>query len=192
MWNVIAAHDPWQAPGYYMLLSMWGEVAGWSEFAIRSLSLFAGLIGIAFTWRLARDLLSPQGALAAAVALGASAYYLYFFHEARAYTFYVLLAPMTVWAYRRFARTGRWPFALLLGVAMTGAVYVHYFAALTAVLLGVFHLSLGLRWLGNSRRWWLLMGIFALCALLFLPWLGVMLVESPKLKLNLWCAGRTR
>ncbi|HYO89850.1 MAG TPA: glycosyltransferase family 39 protein, partial [Candidatus Limnocylindrales bacterium] len=175
VWNVIATQDPWQAPGYYMLLSTWGEVAGWSEFAVRSLSLFAGLIGIAFTWRLARDLMSPQGALAAAVALGASAYYLYFFHEARAYTFCVLLTPMMVWSYRRFALSGRWPFAFLLGVAMTGALYIHYFAALTAVLLGVFHLSLGLRWLGNSRRWWLLTGIFALCALLFLPWLDVML-----------------
>ncbi len=175
VWSRIAAQDPWQAPGYYMLLNLWGATAGWSEFTVRFLSLLAGLLGIAFTYRLARDLTSRPGALAAAVALGASAYYLYFFHEARAYTFYVLLTPMMVWAYRRFALSGRWWFAMLLIVALTGALYIHYFAALTALLLGVFHLTLGLRWLRNSRRWWLLTGIFALCVLLFLPWLSVML-----------------
>ena len=107
VWSQISAHDPWQAPGYFMAVQVWGGLAGWSELAIRFLSLLAGLLGIAFTYRLAREFTNRQGALAAAVLLGASAYFLYFFHEARAYTLYVLLTPMMVWAYRRFAISAR-------------------------------------------------------------------------------------
>lgn len=174
VWSQISAHDPWQAPGYFMAVQVWGGLAGWSELAIRFLSLLAGLLGIAFTYRLAREFTNRQGALAAAVLLGASAYFLYFFHEARAYTLYVLLTPMMVWAYRRFAISAGGGYAFLLACAMVGALYVHYFAALTVVLLGLFHFSAGLRWFGLTRRWWLLTAVFGVCFLLFIPWLSVL------------------
>ena len=47
VWEFIAEKDPVVAQGWSKLLFIWGRIAGWSEPAIRSLSLFAGLLTLA-------------------------------------------------------------------------------------------------------------------------------------------------
>jgi uncharacterized membrane protein len=143
VWNRIAERDPWQSPGYYLLLNLWGKVVGWTEFATRSLSLFGGLLAVAWTYRLGRDLISPFGGVAAAIALGLSAYFIYFLHEMRSYTLYVLFTPPMVWAYWKLLHRERKQAYALLFLSITGALYTHYFAALTALFLGVFHVTGG-------------------------------------------------
>lgn len=172
VWERISTQDPWQSPGYYLLLNQWGAWVGWTEFATRALSLFAGLLAIAWTYRLGRDLISPLGGLAAAVALGTSAYLLYFFHELRPYTLYVLFTSLMVWAYWRLVtrRPRRALYIwLLLGVA--GALYTHYFAGLTAVALAVFHLLTWPRFRDRRWLWWRVTAVFIISGLLFVPWL---------------------
>ncbi len=53
IWEQVAFNDPHQAFGYPYLLAAWGSVAGWSEYAGRLLSLFAALLAVALTYRLA-------------------------------------------------------------------------------------------------------------------------------------------
>ncbi|MBZ0286104.1 MAG: hypothetical protein K8I30_00710, partial [Anaerolineae bacterium] len=51
VWGRIAASDPWQTPGYYLLLNLWGGRVGWSAFAGRALSLLAGMLAVAWVYR---------------------------------------------------------------------------------------------------------------------------------------------
>ncbi len=69
-------------PGYYMLLNLWGRIAGWTEYAARVLSLLAGLLAVTWTYRLGYDLAADQDrqtrmivGIGAAVTLGASAFF---------------------------------------------------------------------------------------------------------------------
>ena len=72
--NGLAERNPWQAPGFFLLLNRWGEVVGWSVLAARSLALFIGMLAVACAYRLGRDLFSPRVGLGTAVALGTSAF----------------------------------------------------------------------------------------------------------------------
>src|SRR3989304_4703646 len=79
----------------------WEALVGGTPFGARSFSLMIGALAVAFTYRMGRDLHSPRAGLYAAVAVGGSAFYIDYLHEARAYTLLVLLAAFTVWAYWR-------------------------------------------------------------------------------------------
>ena len=46
-------------PGYYWLLALWRGFVGDSEFALRSLSAFASVLTVAFTYALGKRLFNP-------------------------------------------------------------------------------------------------------------------------------------
>jgi hypothetical protein len=188
IWTRVATQDPWQAPGYFLLLSGWGALAGWSPFALRGLSLLAGLLAVAWAYRLGRDLVSPLGGQAAAVTMGLSAYFLYYFHEMRTYTLIVMLIATTGWAYWRVAHGGgRWSKIALFGGALC-LLYTHYFAALTMGILGLYHLL----FVRKERQWWNAALLIGAAGLLFIPWAGVLIngansaVEDTLRQSNAW------
>jgi uncharacterized membrane protein len=170
VWNRIAAIDPWQTPGYFMLLNIWGALTGWSEFTTRLLSLFAGMLAVAWMYRLARDIISPFGGLAAAILLGTSAYFIYFTHEVRSYSLNVLLTIITLWAYHR-VRYKSGSYAVLF-VACVALLYSHYFAGVGVVAIGIYHL---LTFREARQRWWPITFTLIAAGIAFLPWITVLL-----------------
>lgn len=173
IWQGVAERNPWHAPGYFILLSGWGRIAGWSEFSLRALSLLIAPLAIAWTYRLGREAFSARVGFFAAAVLGTSAFFIYNTYTVRMYTLIVALSACEVYLYRyAIARRTISPFTwvgLLLGaVAM---LYVHYFTALLLAAIGLYHLVFA----PKNRRWWQIIGIFALGGLVFLPWAGVVI-----------------
>jgi hypothetical protein len=106
------------------------------------------VLGVAWTYRLGRELVSPRVGLYAAALVGASAFYANHLHEIRVYAFPALLAALVVTLYLHIMNPRRKPgvwawLGLTLGAA--GMLYAHYFAALPLVPLGLYHLWAGLR-----------------------------------------------
>ena len=60
IWENTAPRHP---PGWAVLLSIWGPFVGWSEFAIRALSLFIGLLTLAWVYRTGRNFFAPAAGL---------------------------------------------------------------------------------------------------------------------------------
>ena len=167
IWEHTAQTTYDQVPGYYILLALWGNFLGWSEFSARLLSLMVGLLGIAWTYRLGREMHSPLAGLGAAVALGASALFIVFLHEARTYALLVLLGAMTIWLYWRVITrpTGRLTQAALV-LAAAAMLYAHYFAALLVFSICLYHLLFR----PKNREWWRVVVLMGLAGALFLPW----------------------
>ena len=171
VWEYIAEEDPVVAQGWSMLLFIWGRIAGWSEPAIRALSLFAGLLTLAWVYRAGRDFFGPQAGLVASLILGSSVVFLAYMELARAYPLVSLFTTLILWSYWRVALHPRPPgpgaqAGLLLG--SIGLLYSHYFGSLFLPALGLFHLL----FVPKKRRWWrtvLLVGLSALVAALQLP-----------------------
>ena len=162
---------PTQTQGWSKLLFIWGRIAGWSEPAIRSLSLFAGLLTLAWVYRAGRDFFGLQAGLVASLMLGSSVVFLAHMELARALTMVALFTALILWSYWRVALHPRPPgpgaqAGLLLG--SIGLLYSHYFGSLFLPALGLFHLL----FVPKKRRWWrtvLLVGLAVLVAALQLP-----------------------
>ena len=175
LWTRVANESTWP-PLYHFTLAGWSALAGWSHFMGRALSLFCGLLAIAWTYRLGRTLFrSSLVAIGAAAAIGASALFIDYMHELRGYTYYAMLTPLFVWAYWRVL-TAKRPrkleqAALVIGTA--GLLYLHYFAALTLIVIGLYHLLFA----PKNRRWWQVSILLAIGGALFLPWAGVVLAD---------------
>ena len=171
VWEFIAEKDPVVAQGWSKLLFIWGRIAGWSEPAIRSLSLFAGLLALAWVYRAGRDFFGPQAGLVAALVVASSAVLLAQMEHARAFPLVSLFTALILWSYWRVALHPRPPgpgaqAGLLLG--SIGLLYSHYFGSLILPVLGLFHLL----FVPKKRRWWrtvLLVGLATMVAALQLP-----------------------
>ena len=94
VWDFMAENDPRNAPGWPILLSVWGPFVGWSEFAIRALSLYIGLLTLAWVFRSGRGLFAPLAGFYAALLLGSSVFLLAYMIHARAFTLVALCATI--------------------------------------------------------------------------------------------------
>ncbi|MBL8165897.1 MAG: glycosyltransferase family 39 protein, partial [Anaerolineae bacterium] len=196
----VATEDPRNAaPLYHLLLAGWGSLVGWTAFAARASSLLFGLLAVAWTYRLGRDLDTPLAGLGAALLLSTSGLFLYFTHELRTYMLATVFVPAALVVYGRLWRARRPSLLLYAGfvTALLGLLYTHYLAALTfAALIGYHVLSLiprlplqrerGNNHTGISARWWRITLAMGVAAALFLPWLGTLMAgmqlnaEQPK------------
>ena len=169
--STVARRSPEQALGWPLLLSVWGPLVGWSEVAVRALSLFFGMLTHAWVYRTGRDLLTSRAGLFATLLLSASLFFLAYMIHARAFTLIALCSTLCIWSYWRLVLNPRptgmgAPAGLLLG--SVGLLYSHYFSALFLPALGLVHLL----FVPKSRRWWrpvLLIAVAALLAMLQLP-----------------------
>ena len=157
--------------GWPMLLSIWGRISGWSEFSVRALPLFAGMLALAWVYRAGSDLFAPRAGLFAAMLLTGSSFFLIYLSTARAFPLVALFTAQCLWSYWRCALPTRpaergAQAALLLGAS--GLLWSHYFAALLLPALGLFHLL----FMPKQRRWWrpvLPLALAVLIAMLQLP-----------------------
>ena len=139
----IAEHSSEQALGWPLLLSLWGRLVGWSEVAVRTLPLLAGLLTIALLYRCTSAMWSPSAGLIAATLLTGSTLFLVYVAVARTFTLVLFFATLTLWCYwgvvmRSGTPAPRAQAGLFLGVL--GLLLSHYFGALLIPALGVHYL----------------------------------------------------
>ena len=175
-------------PGYYLLLHYWRALLGQSEFALRSLSAFCGVLTVAFTYALGRRLFGEATGLMTAFLGAISPFAIYYSQEARMYALLAALSAASTYLFLRLIQKPgfsekTWFLAYVLTIA--AGLYTHY--AFPFVLL-VHNVIFGLWWLavpppapptrGGATRWrWLALwaGAQAAVVVLYLPWLPVAL-----------------
>ena len=150
-------------PLYYLLLAVWRRGIGASEWGLRSLSAFAGVIIVALTQRFCIQLGGRRRwmALVAATWVAFHPAFVYYSQEARMYTLLPLLgiAATVVWQHRpKSKRT-----LALYGALLVAGLYTHYFFPIILAIHG------GMAIFQRRLRIWL--GIATGALLYFLPWL---------------------
>ncbi|MCE2489279.1 MAG: glycosyltransferase family 39 protein [Anaerolineae bacterium] len=154
-----------QAFGWPLLVSLWVRIAGWSEPAVRILPLLAGMLALAWTWRLGRDLSHHSLGLLALLMLATSAFFIGFMWYARAFTMLALCSTLLLWCYWRICFHDRAArpvhFAGLL-LAATALAYLHYFSVTVIAAVALFHLISG----RDHRHFRWPLAMFAIAALL--------------------------
>jgi hypothetical protein len=170
IWSQVQTNNNDHTPGYFMLLSAWEHLAGDEPPVLRILSFFAGLLTVALVYRIGADIVSVRAGLNAAALLATSAFFVHYTYELRMYTLVAFFTALTLWIYLYIIRLKREPGITAwvgLFISTFCLLYLHYFAALTAVTIGIYHLL----FVPKNKRWLQVVLAMLPAGLLFLPWL---------------------
>jgi hypothetical protein len=186
----LAAIDNSWPPAFFLLLWLWDKVVSFGALlSDRTLALLIGVMAVAITYRFGRKLFNHQAGIIAALLLGTSAFFVYYLHEVRGYTLYVLFPALSGWLYWRLLtnygrtkRATRWGFVFSLAATL----YTHYIAAAAVLGIGIYHVLFERPKRGqktvetthlNPRYWSAILKLWLNGCLLFTPWAAVLIVS---------------
>ncbi len=140
-------------PLYYLLLHLWGQVAGWSEFSLRFPSLLLGVLFVPLLYRFVSWLLGEEVAVLAALLAAFSPFLIELSGEARMYSLVIVLGLLTflalLWALMKDRPLwwGLWSFITLAGIA------THYYLALLLLAENLFVILYWRRFRSSLWKW---------------------------------------
>ena len=135
-------------PGYYLVMKAWTHLAGWDPVAVRSLSALLGIVAVSLVYRLGLDLLERRAALVASLLAATSALLVWHSGEARMYPLQLTTVLLASVLAVRVAR-GETRYVPWYALALTAALYTHYFALLALAAHLTYWLFFAFR---SSRR----------------------------------------
>ncbi len=164
----VQEYSPDQAPLYFVLGAYWAQVAGWSQFALRSLSLLWAVVFVAGLYRFAHDIFGKRAALFAALLGTTNSFVVLYFHDIRMYTMLMAVGILHTWLYWRLAHNhhatrSAW---CLFVVSSALLFYTHNFSTILFAGLGSYHVLL----VGKSSRWLQIVLGWCLGAVIFAPY----------------------
>ncbi len=156
----------------YFVLKAWQAAAGRSEFALRFVSVWFGVLAVALVARVARRLgLARRTEMTGAFLLALSPFAVWHAQDARMYAMSLALSTAVVWLAIEALARRRWPWIGAYLVAAWLALHTHYFAGFVLVALSLF--VVGRAMVAPSARRavldWLLWN--TILAVAYLPWL---------------------
>lgn len=150
-WNRALAGEITNPPLYYLLVYPWTKLAGYSEAALRFMSVLPSVAAVAMTWVLGRRLFTPRIALWAAAYQAISAFHIFYAQEARAHAWLLLFSMVTIWALERAlespGRIVRW---VIYAVMVCVSLYTHFVSVFFLAAQGLYVL---LRWRERIVDW---------------------------------------
>lgn len=156
----------------YIVERQWIAWAGASEYALRFVSLWFGMLAVALLGRLAHRLgLQPAVTLLGIALMAISPYAIWHSQDARMYSMSLALTLASTWLAVEWLSRRRWPWGLAYVAVSWLGLHTHYFGGfvLLAQSLFVATRALGLPRLWNTLSAWVSLQL--LLALLYLPWL---------------------
>ena len=160
-------------PGFFMLLSVWGNLIACDIALGRIFTIFIGLLTLTMTYRLARDFVAPAAGLFALIVMSSNTFYNFYYAYVRMYTLLPLTAAIALWLYLRIThqqkQVKKTDYAAL-GIAVFALINTHAFSAAFLLMLGIYHLIAA----PKNQRWRRVSLTVIAAALLFSPWMAVL------------------
>ncbi len=170
----VRQHSPKHTPFFFGLVAGWGSLVGWHHVVLRALTLYFGVISLAWVFRVGADFLDRWSGIWAAAFLGLNVFWLDYWHELRMYSLQFALIMALAWHYfylvngKRSVRPYHWA-GLTLNAAL--CLYAQPFTIFFHIGLGIYHLF----FVERSGVWYRVALAMLVAGLLYLPWLPVTL-----------------
>ena len=114
-------------PLYYLILRVWLAAAGTSEYAVRYLSLMAGVLVIPLSNAVAARLFDRRtGLIAAGLAVG-SPFLIWYSQDAKMYAWVAALSLASTYLLLRASHENRWAFWIAYVEATSSGFYMHLY-----------------------------------------------------------------
>ena len=165
--ELMRRYSPADVPIYPLMGYIWARIAGWSQFALRSLSLFTGVLMIAHLYYLASSIFDRRVAVVASYLMGSSSFVLLYFHELRSYTLFMLFVTIYLTHYWKlvFAARVKTYSRFLFPIGTVVILYTSLVSLVVVVALAIFHLMFA----PKGRQWLEIVIGWAISAVSLLP-----------------------
>lgn len=177
-------------PLFYWLLRIWASLFGHTDIALRSMSIFFGIIAALFGFLLVRRQFGRQSALTGLAVLTLSPLFIRYSQEARMYTLASAIVLAATYVLVKATETGRRSQWVLYGVLVAAGMWTHYFTALAWIAHWLWRLVVYYqkKFRGKklvraffSKNWII---AYALAVGLFLPWIPAMYFQLSSVQTN--------
>ncbi|MCY4536913.1 MAG: hypothetical protein OXE52_01645 [Chloroflexi bacterium] len=178
-------HSPNHTPGYFLLLSAWGNLTTFEVALGRVLTIYCALLSLAISYRIVSDFVSPVAGLFALVLLASNAFFNFYIAHVRMYPLMLFLAGVILWLYLRIAYQVKSPNLLdfaALSLAIFALASVHAFGAIFFVALGVYHLL----FVRKDRTWWKVSAAAIAAFILFSPFITTLISDGIEMSIAHW------
>lgn len=174
-------------PLYYLTAHVWQGLFGMSELAVRSLSAAFGIATIVLVYFLVRRLFSEGTARLATLFVALGPFVVRYSEEARMYGMASFFVVLSTYLLVRIAseRTSRLKPWLFYGLVIAAGLYTHYYT-LFIIPVHIIYLAWsrgGIKPLITDRNWWI---GNSLGALLFIPWVPIVLSQMSRVQAGFW------
>ena len=163
-------------PAYNIVSYPWIQLTGTSEFSLRSLSIFIGVIAISLMYQLGALFTDHRWGLIAALILATSAFFIFYMHEMRGYILYILMTISSLYLYQsaiHAPKLSQRRFILLVcNIAIL--IYTHYIALLMAITLGLYHLIFE----RQSPHWGRILRALIFAGVCYIPWIIIAFLNA--------------
>ena len=157
-------------PLFFVLLKFWMTLTGQTDFALRALTAFCGLLAAAFIYRVTVDMSHrPAGGFAAAVIFGGMGLASYMIHQTHTYSLLMTGAAMMLFFYYRWRRCPRRRYAAGIVLSTLILAYTHYFSVYLILAFNLHALFLE----RNQIRRWIALQLIAVAG--YMPWLPMLI-----------------
>ncbi len=168
----VALQEPHPVASYFVQ-HIWLGWTGHSEFALRFLNVWFGMLAVALLYRLGRRLeLAAPACYVATFLFAISPYAIWHSQDARMYSMSLALTLASTWLAVEWLPKQRWPQAVAYIAVSWLALHTHYFSIFVLLAQSAFVLSRALL----LRRMWLTVSSWltlqGMLGVLYLPWLA--------------------
>lgn len=164
--------SPQHTPGYFILLSVWGNLTSFDLATGRVLSVYFGLLSLCVLFRLAAHFAAPAAGLFAIIILSSNSFGNYYLAIVRMYPLLVFLSGLVLWMYLRIVQWRRDVKRIdyfAFGIAIFLTLNVHASSMAFLLVLAIYHVC----FVSRDRRWKLLALAVVAAVALSAPWYSI-------------------
>ncbi|MCI0712378.1 MAG: glycosyltransferase family 39 protein [Chloroflexi bacterium] len=163
-------------PLFFMIFHIWRDLTGSTEFAMRVLPAFTGVMAVAGVYQLGKSMFGRNAGLLAAFALAIADHHIDLSQDVRHYSQMATMIVLSSWFYFRLIQSDKPSWGTRMGYVLlsAAALYTHYLTGFV-IIVQVIHMLLFVR--PFQRLVWTGFHWAAACAL-FLPWLPTVLEQN--------------
>lgn len=180
IWNLTAVDV--HPPLFYFCLKLWSLLFGTSIIALRSMSVFFGVIAIFLGYFLIKKLFNNKAAIISTVLLAFSPLFLKYSEEARMYTMVITIVFGATLLFKKAIDEKKIWYWLLYGVLVAIGMMTHYFSVLAWITHFIYLIYIYKEKIFNTKV--MLAYLLAFC--IFLPWLPNCIKQFTAVQSDFW------
>jgi len=174
-------------PLYYIILHMWTNIFGNSEFLMRLPSAFFGIVSIYLIYKVAGQIFDDEVGLLSSLFLALSVFHINYSQEARMYSLMTVLVLLSYYFFLKLVAEYNINNSVGYITATTLLIYTHYYGFFTILAQNIYVGILLLKSKDKSkidvRKW---ISLQFLLILLYLPWITALIEGVNKIQGGFW------